>query len=185
MRYKTMMVALAATLAGAGGAAGQEADSAAAMPSCAEQGTKRLVVMVPVGRTEDDVREMVRSGALAPVGTEVFVVPTGHLTRMRNEKELSERLTSMLHGFMFGGLKVDGTISVLIQLDAQGAVAAVSPNTGNRRLDRELTRTWQQAEFEPYHVGGCRVPAWINVPLAFSSDLNFTHSRMEVKPVQP
>jgi hypothetical protein len=182
---RTMIFALAATLAGAGGAAGQEADGAAAMPTCAEQGTRRLIVMVPPGRNEAEMQELVRKGALAPAGTEVFVIPGGHFTRMKNQKEFGERLSSMLHGFMVGGLKVDGTVGIVIQLDADGAVALVNPGTGNRRLDRELTRIWREAEFEPYHVGGCRVPAWINAPLAFTSDLNWTHGRMEVKPVQP
>ena len=179
---RTMMLALAATLAGAGGAAGQDT---AAMPTCDEQGTKRLVVMIPPGRTEDEMKELVRRGALAPAGTEVFVIPAGHFTRMKNEKEFGERLGSMLNGLMIGGLKVDGTVSVVVQLDAQGTVASVNPGTGNRRLDRELTRIWREAEFEPYHVGGCRVPAWINAPLAFTSDRSWTQSRLEVKPVQP
>lgn len=182
---RTMILALAATLAGAGGAAGQEADNTVAMPDCAAQGAKRLVVMVPPGRTEAETKELARSGALAPVGTEVFVIPTGSYTQMKNEKEFRERFSAMLHGFMYGGLKVDGTVSVVLQLDAEGAVAVVSPSTGNRRLDRELTRIWKEAAFEPYHIGGCPVPAWINVPLAFSSDLNWTHSTIEVKPVQP
>lgn len=182
---RTMILALAATLAGAGVAAGQEADGAAAMPTCAEQGTRRLVVMIPPGRTEAEVNGLVRSGALAPAGTEVFVIPTGHLTRIRNEKEFLGRFNAMLHGFMFGELKVDGTVSVVLHLDAQGAVGVVNPSTGNRRLDRELTRIWREAEFEPYQVGGCRVPAWVNVPFAFSSDYSLTQNRIEVKPVQP
>ena len=184
MHYRTMLLAMAATLA-CSGAAAQEADSTAAMPACAEQGTPRLVVMVPPGRTEDDVKALVRSGSVAPVGTEVFVVPAGHFTQMKNQKEFGERTNSMLHGLMVQGVKVDGTVSVLIRLADDGTVASVHPSTGNRRLDRELTQTWKQAEFEPYYVGGCRVPAWINVPLAFSSDYNYTESRIQLKPVQP
>ena len=181
---RTIIFALAATLMGAGGAAGQVADNTVAMPDCAAQGTK-LVVMVPPGRTEAEMQELVRRGALAPAGTEVLVIPAGAYTQIKNEKEFRERFSAMLHGLMYGGLKVDGTVSVVLQLDAQGAVASVNPSSGNRRLDRELTRIWKEAAFEPYHIGGCPVPAWINVPFAFSSDLNWTHSSIEVKPVQP
>jgi outer membrane biosynthesis protein TonB len=78
-----------------------------------------------------------------------------------------------------------GTASILLYLDESGKVTEVHPNTGDRRLDRELTNVWRDAAFEPYVIGGCRVRAYIHVPLSFSSDHDFTGSRIHVKPVQP
>jgi TonB family protein len=166
-------------------AAAQAPDSAAAGPSCAEHGIRRLVVMVPPGRTPDEIRTLAAEGQLAPAGTEVLVVLPGEFTALRNERRFNDRMTSLLYTFMRQGTQVDGTVSFLIQLDDRGAVTSVHPNTGNRQVDRQLERAWKTAEFEPYTIGGCRVPAWIQVPLAFRSDYSLTEKRMNVGAPKP
>jgi len=90
MRSPFILLA-AATLLLATGARAQDAQLAAA-PTCAEQGMQRVALTVPPGRTQDEVRELPRTGALAPAGTEVFILPRGHLTRMKNEEELDREL---------------------------------------------------------------------------------------------
>lgn len=182
MRSPFILLAAAATLLLAPGARAQEI---ADVPTCAEQGTQRLAVMVPPGRTEDEVRELARSGALAPAGTEVFILPAGHFTRMKNEDVFKSRMSRMLHHFLDLGTKVEGNVSILVLVDENGAVAEVHPNTRNRQLDRELTNTWKDVTFEPYTIGGCRVRAYIQAPFSFSSDYGLTRREIEVKPVQP
>jgi hypothetical protein len=185
MLLRTTFLCAAALLPAWAGASAQAADSTPSTPTCAEQGMQRLAVMVPPGRTADDVRELARSGSLAPNGTEVFIVPAGHFTRMRDEAAYRSRLDAMLRHFMVDGGEVQGTASILLLLDEDGAVTEIHPNTRNRRLDREMTRMWTGAAFEPYRIGGCRVPAWIHVPLTFASDFGLTHRRIQVKPGQP
>lgn len=173
-----------ATLLLASGAQAQTTELADA-PTCAEQGMQRLAVMVPPGRTADDVQELARTGALAPAGTEVFILPAGHFTRMKNEEAYESRMNRMLHHFLGRGMAVDGTVSTLLLLDESGAVTEVHPNSRHRQLDRELRSLWKDAAFEPYIIDGCRVRAYIHVPFAFSSDYAHTRREIEVKPVQP
>lgn len=181
---RSPFILLAGTLLVASGAHAQDTQLAAA-PTCAEQGTQRLAVMVPFGRTEDEVRELARGGALAPQGTEIAILPLGSYTQMKNGEAFSNRMKRMLNHFLDQGTKVDGTVSVLLFLDENGAVTEVHPNTRNRRLDRELTNIWKDAAFDPYVIGGCRVRAYIHVPLNFSSDYSLTRSEIQVRPGQP
>lgn len=174
----------AATLLAATGARAQDTQLAAE-PTCAEQGRQLIAVMVPLGRTEDEVRELANSGALAPRGTAIAILPLGSYTRLKNEQAFRNRMRRMLGRFVDQDTEVAGTVSILLYLDENGKVTEVHPNTGDRRLDRELTNVWRDAAFEPYVIGGCRVRAYIHVPLAFSSDHEFTGSRIHVKPVQP
>jgi hypothetical protein len=115
----------------------------------------------------------------------VFILPAGHITRLKNEAAYRSRVDAMLRGFLADGGEVQGTASVLLLLDEDGKVTEIHPNTRNRRLDREMARMWTGAAFEPYRIGGCRVRAWIHVPLTFSSDFGLTHRRIELKTVQP
>ncbi len=185
MYLRAALLCAAALLPAWAGASAQAADSTESTPTCAERGMQRLAVMVPPGRTEDDVRQLAQNGSLAPNGTEVFILPAGHFTAMRNGEAYQSRLNTMLRRFLDDGGEVQGTASILLLLDENGAVTEIHPNTRNRRLDREMTRMWTGAAFEPYRIGGCRVRAWIHVPLTFSSDFGYTHRRIEVKPGQP
>jgi hypothetical protein len=183
MFLRATLLCTAALLAIHTAASAQAADSAG--PTCAERGMQRLAVMVPPGRTAEDVRQLARSGSLAPNGTEVFIVPAGHFTPMRDEAAYRSRMNMMMHRFLDDGGEVQGTASILLLLDENGAVTEIHPNTRNRRLDREMTRMWTGAAFEPYRIDGCRVRAWIHVPLTFSSDFGLTDRRIEVKTTQP
>jgi hypothetical protein len=181
---RSPFIFLAAALLAATGARAQDTQLAAA-PTCAEQGKQRLAVMVPFGRTEEEVRELARGGALAPAGTDVVILPLGRYTQMKDGEAFSNRMSRMLNHFLDQGTRVDGTVSVLLFLDEDGEVTEVHPNTRNRRLDRELTNIWKDAAFSPYVIGGCRVRAYIHVPLNFSSDYSLTRSEIQVRPGQP
>lgn len=181
MNSRIPLAVLAATLLYASAASAQAAGSADAAPTCAERGMQRLAVMVPPGRTADDVRQLAQNGSLAPNGTEVFIVPAGHFTALRDEAGYRSRMSRMMHRFLDDGGEVQGTASVLLLLDENGAVTEIHPNTRNKRLDREMTRMWTGGAFEPYQIDGCRVRAWIHVPLSFSSDFGLTDRRIEVK----
>ncbi len=183
MIHRSLFLCAAAVLAAADASA--QADTTFATPTCAERGMQRLAVMVPPGRTADDVRQLAQNGSLAPNGTEVFIVPAGRFTAMRSEAAYRTRLNTMLRRFLDDGGEVQGTASILLLLDENGAVTEIHPNTRNRRLDREMTRMWTGAAFEPYQIDGCRVRAWIHVPLTFSSDFGLTDRRIEVKTAQP
>lgn len=181
MRSPFILLA-ATTLIAATSARAQEI---AAGPTCAEQGIQRVAVMVPLGRTEEEVRALADSGALALRGTEVVILPLGSYTRLRNEHAFKNRMRRMMREFMEEDAEVVGTVSILLHLDENGEVTEVHPNTGDRRLDRELTNVWRDAAFEPYVIGGCRVRAYIHAPYSFSSDHDFTGSRTHAKPVLP
>jgi hypothetical protein len=181
---RSPFILLAATLLLATNARAQDAQLATA-PTCAEQGVRRVAVMVPLGRTQEEVRALADSGALAPRGTEVAILPLGSYTRLRNEHAFKNRMRRMMRELMDEGSEVAGTVSILLHLDENGKVTEVHPNTGDRRLDRELTNVWRDAAFEPYVIGGCRVRAYIHAPYSFSADHDYTGSRTQATPVRP
>jgi hypothetical protein len=182
-----LLVAAGALLVGAE-ASGQTASGApdpGAIPTCTEQGIQRVAVMVPPGKTADELRTLLRDGKLFPDGTQVSILQPGRIAAVRNQEQLSKRLDLVLHGFLQRGTKIDGTLSILLALDEAGNVVEATPNTRSRSVNRSLGETWKQAQFEPYVVGGCRVRAWIHVPLTFSSDWSLTERRVEVRTGEP
>jgi TonB family protein len=150
-------------------AAAQEADTAS-LPTCASQGLQRVAVMVPPGQTAEQFRETVRSGTLFPAGTEVLVLQPGQLMPLLNEEQFNGRMRTTLMSLLSQGIRIDGTAPVLVEVADDGTVASARPSTGNGQVDRQLARGLRLARFEPYAFGGCRVKAWIQVPIAFSSD---------------
>jgi hypothetical protein len=181
---KATLILAAAALLAATQARAQDTQPAAE-PTCAEQGKQLIAVMVPLGRTEDEVRALADSGALAPRGTAIAILPLGSYTELKHEQAFRSRMRRMLGRFVDQNTEVAGTVSILLYLDESGKVTEVHPNTGDPRLDRELTNVWKDAAFEPYVIGGCRVRAYIHVPLSFSSENDFLGNRIHVKPVQP
>ena len=184
MRHLFVLLALAAgglTLAPAGSAQA----AADALPTCASQGVQRVAVMVPPGQTEEQLRETLRSGALFPAGTEVMVLKPGQLMPLRNQAQFSARMNTTLTVLLNDGIHVRGTAPMLVEVDEDGAVANVHPNSGSPELNRLLTRTWRVARFEPYVFGGCRVKAWVQVPQTFNTDSNSERREMEVRTAPP
>lgn len=180
MRPTLLLLALAACgLALAPAAAAQE--TAEALPTCASQGVQRVAVMVPPGQTEAQLREALRAGSFFPAGTEVRVLRPGQLTPLRNQEQFSARLNTSLTVLLNDGVFVQGTAPMLVEVDEDGAVTDVHPNSGNADLDRLLARTWRVAHFEPYVFGGCRVKAWVQVPQTFSTDSDSQRRQMEVR----
>ncbi|MFL5383974.1 MAG: energy transducer TonB [Longimicrobiaceae bacterium] len=168
MRHLFAVVALAAaglTLAPA--ASAQEAD---ALPTCASQGLQRVAAMVPPGQTTEQFKETLRGGTLFPVGTAVRLLQPDELPALLNEEQFNGRMRATLMNFLRQGIRIDGTVPVLVEVGDDGAVAAVHPSTGSVQVDRQLARTWRLARFEPYVFDGCRAKAWVQVEMAFSTD---------------
>jgi len=160
-------------------------ETAEALPTCASQGVQRVAVMVPPGQTEEQLRETLRGGGLFPAGTEVMVLKPGQLMPLRNQAQFSARMNTTLTMLLNDGIHVQGTAPMLVEVDEEGAVANVHPNSGNADLNRILTRTWRVARFEPWVFGGCRVKAWVQVPQTFSTDSNGERREMEVRTAPP
>lgn len=185
--FSRLLVAAGALLVGAeaSGQATSGATDPGAIPTCTEQGIPRVAVMVPPGKTADDLRTLLRDGRLFPDGTQVSILQPGRMNAIRNQDQFSKRVDLVLHDFLQRDIKIDGTLSILLALDEAGNVVEATPNTRHRGVNRSLEATWKQAQFEPYVVGGCRVRAWIHVPLTFSSDWSLTEQRVEVRTGPP
>ena len=180
MRHTLPILALAAGgLALARPVRAQE--SADAVPTCASQGVQRVAVMVPPGQTTAQFQETLRTGGLFPAGTQVMILQPRQITAIRNEEQFRTRLNTTLTQFLNDGVHIEGTASMLLELDEDGDVAAVHPNSGHSDVDRILVRTWRQARFEPYVFDGCRVKAWIQLPQTFISDFTLDRREIEVR----
>jgi hypothetical protein len=188
MRHALVILALAASgivLASPGAAQEAAEGSAAAAPTCASQGVQRVAVMVPPGQTAEQLGETLRSGGLFPAGTQVMILQPGQFTPLRNAAQFNARMRTTLGMFLEQGINIQGTASMLLEVDEAGAVTTVHPNSGNAEVNRLLVRTWRQARFEPYVFDGCRVKAWIQVPQTFSSDWSAERREVEVRTTPP
>lgn len=152
-----------------------------ALPTCSEQGVRRVAVMVPPGQTRDEFRATLRGGTLFPPGTEVVILEPGRIAPLRDPEEFQTRVRRTLDALLDENVKIDGTVSVLLVLDAAGTVAEVHPNTRNAEVNRRLTAAWRRVRFVPYVDDGCRVPAYIHVPLAFDSDWSVHERQVRVR----
>ncbi len=184
MLLRTTLLCAAALLPAWGGASAQ-ADTTFATPACAERGQQRMVVMVPPGRTEEEIRRALAGGTSLPRGTQFTIVAPGELPPLRDVARFEYRMNVTLRSFLVTGHQIDGTVNTLLVLDDRGVVVEARPGTGNRDVDRRLVRTWMTARFEPYEVGGCRAGAYVYVPLSFRSDFSLQQRRMDVKPSEP
>ena len=179
MRHALAILALAAGALTSPAAAQETAD--ASLPTCASQGTQRVAVMVPPGQTAEQLGETIQNSGLFPAGTQVLILQPGQFMPMRNEAQFRTRMRTTLGLFLEQGINIQGTASMLLEVDEDGAVTRVHPNSGNAEVNRLLTRTWRQARFEPYVFDGCRVKAWIQVPQTFSSDWSLDRREVEVR----
>jgi len=152
-----------------------------ALPACSEQGARRVAVMVPPGQTRDEFRATLQGGTLFPPGTEVVLLEPGRISPLRDPEEFGTRVRRTLDALLRENVMIDGTVSVLLVLDAAGTVTEVHPNTRNGEVNRRLTAAWRQMRFVPYVSEGCRVPAYIHVPLAFDSDWSARERQVQVR----
>jgi len=188
MRHTPTLLALAAigALALATPAAAQgDSDAVAALPTCASQGIQAVAVMIPPGQTAEQLGETLRTGGLFPAGTQAMILQPGQFTRIRNQEQFSGRMRMSLSMFLDQGINIQGTAYMLVELDEDGNVVRVHPNSGNAEVNRILTRTWRVARFEPYVFDGCRVKAWLQVPQTFSSDWDSHWRETEVRTAPP
>ncbi|HEX8395465.1 MAG TPA: hypothetical protein VF665_24150 [Longimicrobium sp.] len=176
--------ALAATAFASSPLLAQAADVAAAseFPTCAEAGQLRVVVSVPPGLTQEETAARIRESRMFVEGTQVVYIPTGRLPRMLNEAEFRERFDLLMEGMLRENRAVDGSMSIMLQVNADGVVEQVTPNTGNRLLDRRLQRVWMPVRFEPMVLGGCRARGFLQTPLSFSSNYALDWSEIQAKP---
>jgi hypothetical protein len=167
----TLGTTLAALLLAASAARAQDGGAdAATLPTCEQAGTPRVAIMAPPGKSPDEIRNAVEHGNLFPAGTQALVLQPRQYTRMRNPGPFGSRMRVMLAWLLDHGVHIDGSMSVVLRLDENGNVVEVNPNTQNAEVNRVIARTWREARFEPYVVGGCRAVAWIQVPQNFQSD---------------
>jgi TonB family protein len=188
MRPSRLFLALAlGGLSFARPAAAQDTSDAPALPTCASQGIQRVAVMVPPGQTAAQLQETLRRGGLFPAGTQVMILQPGQLMPIRNREQFDARLSNTLTLILNQGMTIEGTAQMLVEVDDEGVVTAVHPNSGNPEVNRMLVRTWRQARFEPYEFEGCRVKAWIQVPQTFSSGSTGDWRQVEVRtaPAKP
>ncbi|MFL5539592.1 MAG: energy transducer TonB [Longimicrobiaceae bacterium] len=185
MRYFTFVLALA-TIESAltTAASAQEVD---ALPTCASQGLQRVAAMVPPGQTMEQFRETLRGGTLFPLGTAVRVLQPEDLAALRNREQLIDRMNVTLGNLLHQGTRIDGTVLVLVELAEDGSVAEVHPKTGSALIDRQFARAWRTARFEPYAFEGCRVKAWVQLEMAFSTDWSLERrlQGVDIRPVTP
>jgi hypothetical protein len=156
--------------------------SDATTPTCAATGVQRVAVMVPPGRTREEITATVAEGGLFAEGTQVLVLNLGEYTPMQNEAEFNRRMQGVLHRFLQEGIQIDGTMSVLLVVDESGAVTEVRLRTGNGDVDRLVRNLWRTVRFAPYAFGGCRMKAWVSVPLTVSSDWSLRRRSVEMRP---
>jgi hypothetical protein len=186
MRHSLLVPTLAlAGLVLSGAAAAQQSPDGPSLPTCASQGIQRVAVMVPPGQTAAQLQETLRRGSLFPAGTEVRILQPGQLMPIRNREEFDARLHTTLTMFLNDGITIQGTARMLVEVDDEGVVTAVHPNSGDPEVNRILVRTWRQARFEPYVFEGCRVKAWIQVPQTFATGSSGDWRQMEVRTDAP
>ena len=162
-------------------AAAQDTSEAPALPTCASQGLQWVAVMIPPGKAQAQLEQTLSRGGLFPAGTQVLFLQPGQLMPIRNREQFDARLGNTLTLILNQGMTIEGTAQMLVEVDDEGVVTAVHPNSGNPEVNRLLVRTWRQARFEPYVFEGCRVKAWIQVPQTFSSGSSGDWHQVEVR----
>jgi len=129
-----------------------------------------MVVMIPPGKSAEEISASIQSGGLLPAGGQAVLIPAGALNPIVNSDAFRQRIDVTLNRFLEQGIIIDGSLSILLRLNEDGEVTEVHPNSGNPEVNRLLTRTWREARFVPYAVEGCRAPAWVQVPQNFRSE---------------
>lgn len=185
MRRAPLVLALAASVALATSAAAQGDVADDALPTCASLGIARVAVMVPPGQTAEQLGETLRTGGVFPAGTQIVILQPQQFTALRNEAQFHSRMLTSLNLFLEQGINLQGTANMLVELDEEGTVVRVHPNSGDPEVNRILNRTWRVARFEPYVMDGCRVKAWIQVPQTFSSNWGYERREVEVRSTPP
>ncbi len=159
--------------------------AATPFPACTDQGISRVAITVPPGRTEAQIRATLVEANAFPAGTEMHFLSYGQVPAIRNHDHVRKRFEGTVRRLLNDGFKIDGTVSVLLRVDADGTVLQATPNSGNRAVDHQLRRLWSEAQFEPLVVSGCRVGAWLQVPVSFASNYSLEMRRIEARTGPP
>ena len=156
----------------------------AGLPACADLGLARVALTVPPGRTQEEVQASIQRGEIVEAGVEALILPRGRLPNLVNPDHMRSRASSTLWRIL-QRLQVDGAVSMLLEIDVDGLVTGGTANSGNRELDGALARLWREAQFTPMAFGGCRVPAWVHIPLYFTSDFSLRERRIQMHIAEP
>ena len=135
-------------------------------PACHETGVRRVAVMVPPGQTTEQLRATIARG-MFPAGTEVAILQPRDRPALRDVTTFREVIGVAFRRLERDGVQIDGRLSTLLVLDADGRVREAHPNTRNNQINRVLADAWKQVAFVPYVLEGCRVPAWVHVQWGF------------------
>jgi len=168
---------LAGVLLAASGEGGAQQPFA---PTCTEQGVTRFALSVPPDRTREDLTAALARGEILPGGSEAFIFPDGAGPRLLNSEDLRDDARRTI-GRILARLKVDGKMTVLLTIDADGKVTEAAANSGSRELDRLMNTLWRKALFAPVVVGGCRVETYFHLPVAFVSDFSLSRREMQMR----
>ncbi|HEV2146565.1 MAG TPA: energy transducer TonB [Longimicrobiaceae bacterium] len=183
--FGALLCGLALTPGAAMAQAAPTAPLIGAYPSCAAEGISRVAFTIPPGQTQAQVESTLRQTGAFPAGTEMTFFPYGGVPPLRNQEEMNRSFGRTVRRLLHEGFRIDGTVSVLLQVNADGTVEKVTPNSGNRGVDSQLRALWSKAQLEPLVIGGCRVAAWLQVPIAFTSDWDIEARRIKARAGEP
>ena len=187
-RLTALALALLGSVASPLGARAQAISDSALMaampPACHESGLRRVAVMVPPGQTTEQLRTALGRG-MFPAGTEAAILQPGQLMPLRNGAEFQKVMSRTLTRLSDDGVKIDGTLSTLLVVDAEGMVREAHPNSRDNQVNRVLADAWKKARLVPYVLEGCRVPAWVHAPLSFHNDWSLGSRQTEVRTGAP
>lgn len=148
---------------------GTAAQARAITAACAEIGVARVALSVPPGRKRQDLEAALSRGEIFPQGTDVVIIPEGAGLQVLNGDHLRGQARRTLGRLISRGMQVDGTMIVLLTIDAEGKVTETAPSSGNRAVDKLVGELWMEAEFEPPVIGGCRVTTLLHMPVTFAT----------------
>jgi TonB family protein len=95
----------------------------------------------------------------APEGT---IVPREDMPRLRNPGDVQRRLTWLYRE----ETARQAVVQLLVQPDGSVSHGCVRQTSGNAEFDRAALEAAREARFEPAHLEGRQVDAWVALPLS-------------------
>src|SRR4051812_22185419 len=107
---RVYLVALSALFCAAPVVAQSSASSA--LPTCTELGISRVFVMIPPGKTPEEVTAAIQTGGLTPAGGQAVLISTAQRTPILNIEQLSGRMRTTLDLLLDRQTSIDGSLSI-------------------------------------------------------------------------
>jgi TonB family protein len=95
----------------------------------------------------------------APEGT---IIPRENMPRLRNPGDVQRRLTSLYRE----ETARQAVVQLLVQPDGSVSHGCVRQTSGSAEFDRAALEAAEEARFEPAHLEGRPVDAWVVLPLS-------------------